>query len=332
MTTPSVQWSQALGLSVPIVCAPMGGVAGGALATAVSAAGALGMIGMGSSGASDRLEEQLAHVPDGRRVGIGMVDWVMRRDPRMLEIALAARPVLLSVSFGDATSLSTFDWVPAARDAGVVTAVQAADVMEARHAADAGIDVVVARGREGGGHGRPLNDRDRLLDEILAAVDVPVLAAGAVSSADDVRAVLARGAVAAWIGTAFAACDEALSSPGTRAALIAGRSDRTVLTSAFDAAAGHDWPADVPERVLANRFTDRWRTRDDVTASAGAAADFLDAAADRDDPEAICVNAGLGVDRLTRVRSAAEVVADLDPGLRSPAEETQTTAPTGPPE
>jgi len=332
MTTRSEQWSRALGLSVPIVCAPMGGVAGGSLAAAVSAAGALGMIGMGSSGASDRLEEQLAHVPAGRRVGIGMVDWVMRRDPRMLEVALAARPVLLSISFGDTTSAAAFDWVRTARDAGVATAVQAAEVEDARRAADAGVDVVVARGREGGGHGRPLNDRDRLLDEILAAVDVPVLAAGAVSTADDVRAVLARGAVAAWVGTAFAACVEALSSPGTRAALIAGTADRTVLTSAFDAAAGHDWPSDIPERVLTNRFTDRWHTRADVSASAGAATEFLDAAVADDDPGAICVNAGFGVDRLTQVRPAAEVVAALDPGGRSQPDETQATAPAGPPE
>ena len=50
MTTLSTDWSRAMGLDAPIVNAPMGGVAGGALAAAVSRAGGLGMVGIGSAG------------------------------------------------------------------------------------------------------------------------------------------------------------------------------------------------------------------------------------------------------------------------------------------
>src|SRR6202008_4648645 len=94
----STPWSRGFGLRVPIVNAPMGGVAGGRLAAAGTAAGGLGMGGVGSAGSREALETQVGH---GRgRFGIGLVDWVMRAEAGLLQDALAARPALLSVSFG----------------------------------------------------------------------------------------------------------------------------------------------------------------------------------------------------------------------------------------
>ena len=62
----STRWSVAMGLRVPIVNAPMGGVAGGRLAAAVSAAGGLGMVGMGTAGSTSSLHAELPHVTQGR--------------------------------------------------------------------------------------------------------------------------------------------------------------------------------------------------------------------------------------------------------------------------
>src|SRR6201998_4917356 len=94
----STPWSTSVGLRVPIVNAPMGGVAGGRLAAAVTARGGLGMVGMGSVATRELLHTQLQHVHG--TFGIGLVDWVMRNEAGLLEDALAARPVLLSGSFG----------------------------------------------------------------------------------------------------------------------------------------------------------------------------------------------------------------------------------------
>lgn len=300
-------WRESLGLRAPLVNAPMGGAAGGRLAAAVSAAGGLGMIGMGSAGSCEVLQRELTLVPPQLRVGIGLVDWVTRRDPALLDLAIDARPVLLSVSFG-----TDFDWVPRAQAEGIPTVTQVADATEARAAHDAGLDLIVARGLEGGGHGRPRQSRDQLLAEVLAVTDRPVLAAGAISSADDVRHVLALGAAAAWVGTAFLVTAEALTTPGARQALLAATGDDTTLTRAFDRALGYSWPADIPERVLANRFTARW---DDPQQSfdqdlAGAE---LRVAIARDDPAEQSVNAGMGVGHLRSEVSAADVVARLSP-------------------
>jgi len=115
VTTLSTEWSRAMGLAAPIVNAPMGGVAGGALAAAVSRAGALGMVGIGSAGCALVLDEQLGHLRElGRPFGIGLVAWVIASEPQLLTAAIAAKPALLSVSFGE-----DFSWVRRAHDAGI---------------------------------------------------------------------------------------------------------------------------------------------------------------------------------------------------------------------
>ncbi|MGH3420739.1 MAG: NAD(P)H-dependent flavin oxidoreductase, partial [Streptosporangiaceae bacterium] len=64
---------------MPIINAPMGGAAGGRLAAAVTAAGGLGMVGMGSAGSTSALNGELQYVRGP--FGIGLVDWVIRREP-----------------------------------------------------------------------------------------------------------------------------------------------------------------------------------------------------------------------------------------------------------
>src|SRR5882724_10700241 len=181
----------------------MDGVAGGRLAAEVTAAGGVGMVGMGSAATRASLQTELQHVRGG--FGIGLVDWVIRAEPGLLDDALAARPVLLSVSFG-----ADWSWVGRARDAGIATATQVYDALGARQAVDAGVDVVVARGSEGGGHGEVGLATLPLLDTVLDAVSVPVLAGGGIASARSLAAVLAAGASGAWVGTRLAACPEAL--------------------------------------------------------------------------------------------------------------------------
>ena len=153
---------------------PDGGSGGRKLAAAVTRAGGLGMIGVGSAGSRDLLEREVVH-PQGLhlRFGIGLLDWASARDPELLETAIAAGPVLISVSFGD-----DWSWVSRVKAAGIAAATQISNMESAVQAADAGIDVIVARGAEGGGHGEPVVGTLPLLEEVLDAVAVPVLSAG----------------------------------------------------------------------------------------------------------------------------------------------------------
>lgn len=264
------------------------------------------MIGMGSAATPEALQRELADVPPGTRFGIGLVDWVVRRHPGLLQIALEARPALLAVSFGDDR-----DWIAAAHDAGIMTAVQVFDQRSIAAADTAGADLLVARGQEAGGHGPPLHDRDTVLASAREHTDRPVLAAGAIATIDDVEHVLALGAAGMWVGTALAACEEALSTPCERQALFLARSEDTVVTSVLDQVAGYPWPPEIPERVVATDLVRQWE-RSGVTDLRTAAAELRDAI-DSDDPRRRPVNAGLGVDHLTRQLSAAEIVRQLTP-------------------
>ena len=235
-----------MGIDVPIVNAPMGGAAGGRLAAAVSRAGGLGMVGMGSSATPTLLERELRHVAGlDRPFGIGLVHWVATARPELLDVAVRARPALLCVSFGD-----DWSWVRRAHNAGLTAATQVADVEAAQRAVDAGVDVLVARGAEGGGRGEPRVGTLPLLTEVLDRVSVPVLAAGGIASARGLAAVLAGRGV--WLGTVFATCPEALTSAAVRDALLAADGAAPVTTRIFDVAQGYRWPATIPERVLRN--------------------------------------------------------------------------------
>ena len=287
-------WSRGLGLRVPILNAPMGGVAGGRLAAAVTAAGGLGMIGMGSTASAEALAVELGLLGEVSRFGIGLVDWVIRARPDLLDAALAAEPALLSVSFG--TDLS---WVQRTRAAGIRTATQVYDADDARRAQDSGVDVLVARGAEGGGHGVVGLATLPVLDAVLAVARVPVLAAGGIASARSLAAVLAAGADGAWLGTCLSACPEALTGEDARRALLAASGTDTVTTRVFDVAAGLPWPARFPSRVLRDEFADRWTGREDELAGAGVAG--------RVDP----VDAGQGVGMLTDSRPAGVLIDEI---------------------
>ncbi|WP_395244837.1 NAD(P)H-dependent flavin oxidoreductase [Agromyces sp. MMS24-K17] len=315
-------WSRGLGLRSPIVCAPMGGVAGGRLAAAVSRAGALGTIGMGSAGSAAGLARQLGALEaaggtHGAPFGIGVVEWGIRRDPAMFDVALGAGAALISVGFSE----GRFDWVERVHAAGALAATQVYDAREAIEAADAGVDVVVARGSEGGGHGDPRLGTLPLLDAVLDAIGgrTTVLAAGGVGSPRTLAAVLAAGADGGWVGTAFLACPEAMTTDASRRTILAADGADTVNTRAADAALGLPWAARFPERVIRTAFVDEWSDRADELAD-GASDAAVDAraafaaAVAADDQAVVPFDAGQGVGRITSARPAAEVVAELAEG------------------
>lgn len=303
----STPWSRDMGLRAPIVNAPMGGVAGGRLAAAVTAAGGLGMIGMGSAGSVAALTRELDLLGEvSGPFGIGLVDWVLAREPGLLDTALAARPDVISIGFtGD------FAWVDRLHRHGVRAVTQVYDAEQARRAVDAGVDVLVARGAEGGGHGEPLLGTLALLDAVLDTVDVPVLAAGGISTGRTLAAVLAAGAAGAWVGTRLSICTEALTPPRAREALVRATAADTVTTRVFDIAQHLPWPQRFPSRVLRNEFTRQWAGRDAELAGAATAHAEVAAAAAADDPDIAPVDAGQGVGVLTGSAPAGVVIDDL---------------------
>jgi nitronate monooxygenase len=278
------------------------------LAAAVSTAGGLGMIGVGSTTAPATIADEARVAEDaGQPFGIGLMGWALQRAPEQLDAAITARPALISISFGDCSH-----HVARLHDAGILLATQVGTVGEAREAVDAGVDVIVARGAEAGGHGLSQIATLPLLQAVLDEVgDVPVLAAGGISTGRGLAAVLAAGAAGAWIGTAFLACPEAANDPAARARLCAADGTETLYTRVFDIAQQIPWPEQYPGRALANRFTDRWHGHEEALAADPDAASQLAAAKSAADYQIAYLYAGQGVGTLTAERPAAEVIASL---------------------
>jgi nitronate monooxygenase len=294
-------------LSVPVVSAPMAGPAGGELAAAVSAAGGLGMIGVGSGRAPDWITDQAAVAArPGRPYGIGLLAWALEHNPRQLAAVLGARPALVSVSFGPFEP-----FVPALHEVGITVATQVGNPEEALRAERAGVDVIVARGAEGGGHGRADIGTLPLLEQVLELVELPVLAAGGIGTARGLAAVLAAGAAGGWAGTAFLLCDEAANAPAARARLRATGSSGTAYGRVFDVGLRLRWPEEYGGRAVRNGYFDRWAARIDELASDEEATRELAEAVRAEDYDVAPLYVGQGVGLLREQRPASDVLAEL---------------------
>jgi nitronate monooxygenase len=297
--------TEKFGLSVPVAGAPMANVSGGKLTGAISAAGGLGMLGAGSAVSAEWIRtEGAVAAATGRPYGIGLMAWSMANRPEHLEAVLDLRPALVSLSFGDYSQ-----YVETLQAAGIVVATQAGTVADAREAIAAGVDVIVARGAEAGGHGRNSIATLPLLQAILDLTDLPVLAAGGISGPRGLAAVLAAGAAGAWIGTAFLTCTEALTPEPIRRRLLEADETDTVYGTVFDAASRAGWPDEFGGRALRNPFYDRWEGHESALKSDDAAHEEYLTAVRAADPAASSLYAGQGVGALTTQSTAAEALA-----------------------
>ena len=257
-------------LAVPIVLAPMaGGPSAPALAAAVSRAGGLGFLAAGyltSEGLARDIASarELTDGPLGVNVFVGgervsdsarVEAYALRLaveaeragvrlgEPRFdddsfdakLDTLTAAPVAVVSFTFG----LPPRDAVDALHAAGSEVWLTVTSPDEARKAAALGVDALVVQGVEAGGHrGVFVDDEDASdltllagLQLVGAAVDLPLVAAGSIMHGAALAAVLAAGACAGQIGTAYLLSTEAATVEVHRAAVATDAP--TVLTRAF---------------------------------------------------------------------------------------------------
>jgi nitronate monooxygenase len=329
-------------LAVPILVAPMaGGPSTPELAAAGTNAGGLGFVAAGyltaevfaerltaargltsgpiganlfapqpSAGTAADIERYAEALgPEAERYGaqLGAPRWDDDHWAAKLEVLLDVRPDVASFTFGAPSDKEC----RRLREAGITVVGSVTTLSEARTAVASGVDAVAVQGPSAGGHrgtfdpaAQPATQPlDELLAEVKAAVDVPVVAAGGLMTAADVGGVLAAGAAAVQLGTAFLLADEAGSSPVHRAALQDRQFTETAVTRAFSGRYA---------RGLRNRFIDEheaqapfgypeihWLTSPLRQASVRAG-----------DPEAVNIWAGTGF-RKARTGSVADIMAEL---------------------
>lgn len=234
-----------LHLEVPVVQAGLGGgLARGRLAAAVSNAGGLGTIGILPPPV---LRKELARAreaaPD-RPIAVNLLMPFVTR--AHADVCVEDRPHVVVLFCGHDRAL-----VQRLRGAEIVVLQQVGSVAAARQALAEGADGLIVQGVEAGGHVLATEPLRTLLPRVRElAVDRPVLAAGALTDAADVRDVLAHGADAAVAGSRFLLTQECNAHPGYQQRVV--EATETVLTGLF----GAGWRD--PHRVVPNDAVRRW--------------------------------------------------------------------------
>jgi len=221
-------FTRLVGCTVPIQLAGMGAIVSPELAAAVSEAGALGQISFVQTDptvAKQRLDrlEQLTRKPYGVNLLLPYVD------PEILMMA-SRRARVVDFFWGDPDP----DLVEQVHAEGALASWQVGSVREAISAEKAGCDFISAQGIEAGGHLRGQLSLLPLLEGVLDAVSVPVLASGGIGSARSIAAVLQAGAAGVRMGTRFIAAAESNAHPEYVEALIAAGAEDSVLTTLFE--------------------------------------------------------------------------------------------------
>jgi NAD(P)H-dependent flavin oxidoreductase YrpB (nitropropane dioxygenase family) len=281
--------ASALGLDLPVIAAPMAGGPGApTLVSAAARAGGLGFLAAGYKTPQALTDEitavSSASVPFGvnlfapnpvpvdlaafrryadliaaeaDRYGIALDATMPIEDDDhwydKLDV-LRANPVpVVSFTFG----IPSRDDLAVLRTTGALLVQTITTIDEAKAAADAGVDALAVQSAAAGGHSgtftptRPVADTpiNDLVAAVRRAVDLPVIAAGGLATADDVAAAIRAGAGAVAVGTVLLRSNEAGTSATHKAALADPARTGTELTHAFTGR---------PARALRNKFTDRY--------------------------------------------------------------------------
>ena len=237
-----------LGVDVPLIQAPIGSAVSPELVASVSDAGGLGMLALTWTPAED-IGPVIDRVREltGRPFGANLVLDFPVADK--LDACLERGVPVISTFWGDPATCTA-----RIHAAGAIHLHAVGSPDEARQAADAGVDAVVAQGWEAGGHVRGLTATLPLVPAVVDAVDpLPVIAAGGIADGRGLAAVLTLGAQAAWMGTRFLAATEARTHDSYRRRIIDAQTDEALYTRCFDGG----WP-NAPHRSLRNSTLTSW--------------------------------------------------------------------------
>jgi nitronate monooxygenase len=304
-----------LGCELPIQLAPMGSVsATPSLPLAVAAAGGHGMypaLGLPPAAIAPVLD---ALGDRTRAFGVNFIVPLM--DRASLELAVQRAPYI-DFFLADPDP----ELVEVVHAGGAICGWQVESGRDARAAAAAGCDVVIAKSWESGGRkGIEGPTLLPLLDAVLDAISVPVIAAGGIASARGVAAALATGAHGVRVGTRFIAASESDAHPAWVQAVVDAAAEDAVVSTAFNVGL----PEPGPHRVLRSSIEAAEALADDqagVLRLAGAeipVARFGAQPPTRESTgavEAMPFYAGQSAGAVRSIQPAAEIMAELAAGV-----------------
>jgi NAD(P)H-dependent flavin oxidoreductase YrpB (nitropropane dioxygenase family) len=238
-----------LGIDYPIFSVGFGGgMAGPDLVAAVSNAGACGVLGMGGVPAPyiRKQIQQLRTLTD-KPFGVNIILPLLQEG--QIEACLDEKIPILVLFWGDPKP-----YIEEAHRRGTKVFIQVGSVEEAKAAAEAGVDAIIAQGVEAGGHVKSTISLSTIVPAVVEAVKpIPVIASGGIASGRGVVAALSLGAQAVSMGTRFLCSEETRVVRAYKERVIQSEAEDTVYTFLFDVG----WP-DAAHRVLRNTAIAEW--------------------------------------------------------------------------
>jgi len=233
-----------LEIDYPIMQGGMAWVSTAELAAAVSEAGGLGIIGAGTMPA-EWLEEQIQRTRKLTKRPFGVN--VMLRSPFLEEIMNLLKQAKVSVITTGAGNPGKF--VPALKEVGTKVIPVVSSVALAKRLARTGVDALIAEGMESGGHIGDVSTM-AMVPQVVAGVNIPVIAAGGIFNGRGLVAALSLGAVGVQMGTRFMCAEECTVHERVKEAIIRAKDRDTTVTGYI---LGH------PVRSLRNKFTRKYK-------------------------------------------------------------------------
>jgi len=293
----------------PIALGGMGSVFAPDLVSAVSNAGGLGALGCHYL-PPDRVRSAVSAIRERTNKPFALNFLLFDFLEESLAAALALRPRVVAFAWPrPEQNLKPF--ITRAHDAGAKVTFMAGGVPEAVRAVEAGADIIIAQGTEGGGHVSWISTMTLVPMVVDAVAPRPVLAAGGIADGRGLVAALALGAQGALLGTRFLASVESPLHPNFKQAIVNADGHDTLLSEIPDLAAGIVWPGAM-SRSKRNRFIERWAGREwALRQNQAAALAQVQAARKSGDIEEAPLSMGQDAGLIHDIPPAGEIVAGI---------------------
>ena len=248
-----------LGVQHPVLLGGMSTHTNPEMVAGVSNAGGLGILGCAalSPQAMARNAQEIRSLSD-KPFGMNLL--LFLANDEAVSGVLAASPDVLSTAWGF-PQMDLGALFGRAHEAGAKVAHMASTVSEAQRAVEAGADVIIAQGTEGGGHVGVMGTLPLVRMVVKAIHPVPVVAAGGVADGAGLAAALALGADGVLLGTRFLASPESPLSSDKKQAIVDSDGHDTALTEIPDIISGRVWPG-AYARTKRNRLIEDWIGRE----------------------------------------------------------------------
>ena len=175
-----------------------------------------------------------------------LLGWTATTAAPQLDVALAHPKARLIVN---ALGTPPADVIQRVHESGRLVAALCGRIHQAKRHQEAGVDIIIAQGSEGGGHTGEVGSLVLWPQVIEAVAPVPVLAAGGIATGAQVAAALALGAQGVWTGSLWLTVEEAEAEPAQLESYLRATSEDAVRSRSYTGK---------PCRMLRNDWTEAW--------------------------------------------------------------------------